>query len=132
MKDFKDVTNGECVYIENSTIARVMGKVKILLKFTSGKLLSLSNVLNVSSLHRNLVSNILLNKAGLKIVVGDDKVVISHNGIFVGKRYLNGSLFVLNLASETMNENSSSSAYIAKYVDLWDGRLGHVNFTSIK
>ena len=69
MKDFKDVTNDECVYIENSTIARVMGKVKILLKFTSGKLLSLSNVLNVSSLHRNLVSNILLNKAGLKIVV---------------------------------------------------------------
>ena len=56
-------------------------------------------------LHRNLVSIILLNKAGLKTIIGDDKViVISCNGVFVSKEYLNGSLFVLNLASETMNE----------------------------
>ena len=68
----------------------------------------------------------------MKTVVGDEKVVISHNGIFVAKGYLNGSLFVLNLASETMNENASSSAYIAKFVDLWHCRLGHVNFASIK
>jgi len=132
IQHFKDVTNGECVYIGNSAIARVMGKRKILLKFTSAKLLSLSNVLYVPSLQRNLVSGIFPNKARLKTVVGDDKVIISHNGVFVRKGYLNGSLFVVNHASETMNENASSSAYIAEYVDLGHGRLRHVTFAPIK
>ena len=68
----------------NFTTATVMGKWKIPLKFASGKLLSLSNVLYVSFLHRSLVPGILLNKAGMKTVVGDDKVVISHNDAFVG------------------------------------------------
>ena len=90
----------------NSTTTRVMGKGKILLKFTSGKLLSLSNVLYVPSLYRNLISNILVNKAGLKTIVRDDKVVISHNRVFVGKGYLNESLFVLNLASEIIDGNA--------------------------
>ena len=75
-------------------------------------------MLYVSFLHKNLVSDRLLNKAVLKTVVGDDKVVISHNGVFVGKGYLNGRLFVLNLASDTINENASSSTYIVESVDL--------------
>ena len=132
MQDFKDVTDGECVYMRNSTTARVMGKGNILLKFTSEKLLSLSNVLYVPSLRRNLVSGILLDKARLKTVVGNDRVVISHNGVFVGKGYLNGILFVLDLTSETMNENALSSTYVAKYLDFWHGKLGHINFASIK
>ena len=49
-----------------------------------------------------------LNKAGLKIVVEDDKVVISHKGVFLGKGYLNGSLFALSLASENLNGNASA------------------------
>ena len=92
MQNFEDVAYGECVYMGNSTTARVMGKGKILLKFTSGKLRSLSNVLYVPPLHRNLVSGILLNNSGLKTVVEDDKVGISRNGVFVGKGYLNGSV----------------------------------------
>ena len=71
--------------MENSTTARVMGKWKILLKFTFSKLLSLSNVLYVLSLCRNLVSGILLNKAGLKTIVRHDRVVISRNKVFIGK-----------------------------------------------
>ena len=78
-------------------------------------------------LRRNFVYAILLNKAGLKTVVRDDKVLISRNGFFVGKGYLNGSLFVLNLTYEILNGNASTSAYITESVDLWCGRLGHVN-----
>ena len=118
MQDFNDVTDGECVYLGNPTSARVMGEGKILIKFTYGKLLSLSNALYVHSLCKTLVSGILLNKVGVKTIVGDDKIVISHNGVFVGKGYLNGRLFVLNLASETINENASSSTYIVESVDL--------------
>ena len=132
MQDFEDVPDGEYVYVENSTTARVMGKGKILLKSTSSKLLSLRNVLYVSFLCGNLVSCILLNKAALKTVVVHDKVVIAYNEVFVGKGYMNGSLSVLNLISKTLNGNAFTSTYIAVSVDLWHGRLGHVNFASIK
>jgi len=47
---------------------RFKGKRNILLKFTSGKMLSLGNVLFVPSLRRNLVSSTLLDIASLKIV----------------------------------------------------------------
>jgi len=118
MQEFKDVTYGECIYMGNSMTARVMGEEKILVKFSSGKLLSLSNMLYMPSLRRNLVSSVFFNKVGLKTFIGDDKVVISYNEVFVGKWYLNESLFILNLASETMNGNASSSDYIAESVDL--------------
>ncbi|KAK9670368.1 hypothetical protein RND81_13G196800 [Saponaria officinalis] len=61
--DFKDVADGECVYMGNSATAGVNGKGKILLKLSSRKTLSLSNVLYVLTLRRNLVSGALLNKA---------------------------------------------------------------------
>jgi len=79
-----------------------------------------------------LTYGILLSKVELKTVIGDGKVVISHNGVFIGKGYLNGSLFVLNLTSETMNGNASSSAYIVESVNMWHDRLSHVNFSFIK
>lgn len=41
-------------------------------------------------------------------------------------------MFVLNLASEILNGNAFSSAYFAESVDLWQGRLSHVSFASIK
>ena len=63
MQEFEDVVDEEYVYMENSTSARAMGKGKILLKFTCGKL---SNALFMSSLRKNLVSGILLNKVRLK------------------------------------------------------------------
>ena len=36
MQDFKEAY-GECIYMGNSTVARAMGKGKILLKLTSSK-----------------------------------------------------------------------------------------------
>jgi len=89
MHDFKDITDGEYVNKGNSTTTRAMGQEKILLKYTSSKLLSLSNVLYVPSLHRNLVFGIRLKKDELKTIVGHDKVVIFHNGVFIRKRYQN-------------------------------------------
>jgi len=42
-----------------------------------------------------------------------------------------GGFFVLNVASEAINKNASTYAYIAEFVDLLHGRLGHVNYASI-
>ncbi|KAL4029933.1 hypothetical protein IC575_008161 [Cucumis melo] len=114
----------------NLATVGVIGKGKVILKLTSGKTLSLNNVLYVPSLRRNLVFGSLLNRAGLKIVLEGDKVFLTKNREFVGKGYLSNGLFLLNTIS--MNSNPSSSAYVIESVNLWHGRLGHVNFASIR
>ena len=68
MISFDDVADGQCLYISNSATTAIKGKGKVLLKFTSGKMLSLSNILFVPFLHKNLVSTTILDIAGLKIV----------------------------------------------------------------
>ncbi|XP_074302865.1 uncharacterized protein LOC141637055 [Silene latifolia] len=62
--EFEDVADGECVYMGNSSSAVITSKGNIFLKLTSGKTLALNNVLYVPTLRRNLVSSVLLNKAG--------------------------------------------------------------------
>jgi len=64
---------------------RFKGRRNVLFKFTSGKMLSLSNVLFVSFLRRNLVSSTLLDIASLKIVQEASKVVIMRNGTLLGR-----------------------------------------------
>ncbi|KAK4391846.1 Retrovirus-related Pol polyprotein from transposon TNT 1-94 [Sesamum angolense] len=71
--EFHEASDGECVFMGNSATAGVMGKGKVLLKLTSGKILALLDVLYVPSLRRNLISGSLLNKVGLKIVLESDK-----------------------------------------------------------
>ena len=39
--------------------------------------------------------------------------------------------FVLNVASDAVNGNASTFAYIDESVDLWHSRLGHVNYALI-
>ena len=69
---------------------RFKGKGKVLLKFISGKMLSLSNVLFVPSLRRNLVSSTLLDIASLKIVQEAGEVVIMRNGTLLGRGIIVG------------------------------------------
>ncbi|TYK16589.1 ty1-copia retrotransposon protein [Cucumis melo var. makuwa] len=116
LHDYEDTADGECVFMGNSATAGVIGKGTVILKLTSGKTLSLSNVLYVPSLRRNLVSGSLLNPARLKIVLEGDKVFLTKNGDFVGKGYLSNGLFVLNTIS--MNANASSSAYLIESANL--------------
>ena len=75
----------------------VFGKGKVLLKLTSGKTLSLSDVLHVPKIHRNLLSVFLLGKAGVKMTFECDKLVLTKNGVFVGKGYASQGLFMLNV-----------------------------------
>nr|GEY64005.1 hypothetical protein [Tanacetum cinerariifolium] len=72
---FEEVTDGGQVYIGNNGTARVVGNGKVFLKFTSGKILALNNVLYVPSLRRNMVSGSLLVRAGLKVTLEGDKVL---------------------------------------------------------
>ena len=69
----------------NSIIAHVLGIGNVGLKFTSGSILTLTNVFYVPEVRKNLVSSGLLNKFGFKLVFEADKFVLSKGGLFVGK-----------------------------------------------
>ncbi|KAI3755706.1 hypothetical protein L1987_55512 [Smallanthus sonchifolius] len=117
----------------NSATAEVKGEGNVVLKMTSGKELTLSNVLYVPEIRKNLVSGWQLNKFGFKMVIESDKVVLTKNGLYVGKGYALNGMFKLNvMVVNGMNNNATSSAYLLESSNVWHGRLGHVNFNSIR
>ncbi|XP_062118580.1 large ribosomal subunit protein eL21x/eL21w-like [Humulus lupulus] len=63
---------------------------------TSGKELTLNNVLYVPEIRKNLVSGSLLNKHGFCIVFESEKVVMTKSGMYVGRGYVTEGLFELN------------------------------------
>ena len=122
---YTNVRDGEeYVYLGDSNTTSVLGKGKVLLKLTSGKTLTLSDVLFVPSIKVNLIYVALLGKVGVKVSFESDKIVMTKNNVFVRKEYCDQGLFVLNIL-EIISE--SSSAYIVDSYDMWHVRLGHVN-----
>ena len=84
---------GEKLFMGNSATSDIRGQGKVILKMTSGKSLTLNNVLYVPEIRKNLVSGSLLNKHGFRMVFESDKVILSKSGMFVGKGYVcNGCL----------------------------------------
>ena len=82
---FKLSDGEEQVYLGDSHSIPVMGKGKILLKLTSGKIFSMKNVLNIPNIRYNLISYFYLGRVGVKVSFEWDKIVMTKNGVFVGK-----------------------------------------------
>ncbi|KAB2634313.1 DNA polymerase zeta catalytic subunit-like [Pyrus ussuriensis x Pyrus communis] len=78
---YQSVDGGENLYMGNATASAVAGKGKMTLKLTSGKELSLTNVLHVPDIRKNLISGSLLSNKGFKIVFESDKFVITKDMI---------------------------------------------------
>nr|GEU79513.1 hypothetical protein [Tanacetum cinerariifolium] len=72
------------------------------LKFSSGKIILLFNILHVPNIRKNLVSSSVLNNCGYKQVIESNKFVLSKHA-FMSTSKLNDSI-------------------------LWHARLGHVHF----
>ncbi|XP_026396641.1 uncharacterized protein LOC113291307 [Papaver somniferum] len=70
---------GEDVIYANRLPSKVHGKGTVELKFTSRKIVTLTNVLHVPYICKNLVSRVLVNKAGFEVKFGSDKFVLSKN-----------------------------------------------------
>ena len=64
---FEQTENGEEVYMGNSTTSEIKRQRKVL-KMTSEKELTLTNVLYVLEIRKNLVPGSLLNSHGLRLV----------------------------------------------------------------
>ena len=71
----------------NHDKAKVLGKGTVEVKMSSGKVMILTNVFHVPKIKKNLASANLLCKSGVKAVLESDKLILSKNGIFVGKGY---------------------------------------------
>ncbi|CAM8986525.1 unnamed protein product [Rhodiola kirilowii] len=117
------------VYLGDASALQVAGIGDVALKLSSGRVLTLTKVLFVPNMCRNLISSALLMKAGFKQTFDAGKLVITKNGAYVAKAFCTGNLFVLDVESEM---NASASSYIVCSLDKWHGRLGHLNVNSIK
>jgi GAG-pre-integrase domain len=143
---YKPVDSDEQLYMGNSSSSKVEGLGSVVLKMTSEKELVLKDVMHVPEIRKNLISGSLLVKKGFCLVFQADKVVLKHQGMYVGRGYLYNGLFKMNVmtkvpaspgvtkvpASPGINEMNTTSAYMIESSTLWHGRLGHVNFGTLR
>ena len=82
----------------NSVISKVEGKEKVILKWTSGKELTLNDMLHAPDIRKNLISELILSKKEFRMIFESDKFVLTKSGMYVGKGYLVDGLFKANVA----------------------------------
>ncbi|KAL0286951.1 UNVERIFIED_CONTAM: Retrovirus-related Pol polyprotein from transposon TNT 1-94 [Sesamum angustifolium] len=92
-KVFQPVDDSSVLHMENESSAPIVGVGSIVLEFTSGKTISLSNVLYVPKLCKNLVSSPVLNKCGFRQVFESDKYILSKSGVFADFGYYNNAIY---------------------------------------
>nr|GEY02098.1 zinc finger, CCHC-type [Tanacetum cinerariifolium] len=68
-QQFMSLNDGSILHIGNVSTALVHGRDCVDLKFSSGKIVSLFNVLHVPNMRKNLVSSSVLNNCGYKQVI---------------------------------------------------------------
>ena len=69
----------------NSPSSKVEGQGKVVLKMTSGKKVTLNDVLHVLEIRKNLVSVSLLSKKGFKLVFVSNNFILTKKWDVCGK-----------------------------------------------
>ena len=116
------------VLMGNHNKVKILGKGIVEVKMSSGKMMILTNAFHVPDIKKNLVSANLLCKSGVKAIRESDKLILSKNGIFVGKGYATNDMYKLSI----INKEVFGCAYIVDSSYLWHARLGHLNFKYLK
>ena len=133
---YHNIDNGEQLFMGNFSSSKVEGQGKVVLKMTSVKELTINDVLHVPKIRKNLVSGSLLSKKGFKLVFVSDNFILTKNGMYVGKGYMRNELFKMNVMTnvppiKNINKNTSS-ADMLESSNVWHGRLGHVNYDTLR
>ena len=134
---YQNIDNGEQLFMGNSSSSKVEGQGKVVLKMTSSNELTLNDVLHVPEIGKNLMSGSLLSKKGFKLVFVSDNFILTKNGMYVGKGYMSNGLFKMNVMTvvphtKINNNENTSSAYMLESSNVWHGRLGHVNYDTLR
>ena len=117
----------------NDGRSKVLGIGNVEIVFASGKRVTLTNVFHVSKMNRNLASEDLLGKPGIKSVFESGKLILSHNGMFVSKGYSSAGMVKLCTNDNvSINNKSVSSTYIVDSITLWHGRLAYIGIGTMK
>ncbi|XP_030495093.1 uncharacterized protein LOC115710880 [Cannabis sativa] len=86
-KTFEESKGNHEIQMGNEVKSKVLGKGTINVFFTSGKKVTLVNVLYVPDMNRNLISGDLLGKPGIKAVYESGKLILTKSNVFLGKGY---------------------------------------------
>ena len=104
--------------LKDDSTRELKGTARIDLRMTSGKVLTLQDVLHVPSLWRNLISESSFFRAGYRIVKESNKFIISKSNIFFGKDFVCDGLFRLNVINPSDNKISISIALNIESFDI--------------
>ena len=126
---FESTENREKVYMGNPTTSEIKCQGKVILKMISGNELTLTNVLYVLKIQKNLVSVSLLNNHGFRLVFESNKFLLSESGMYVRKGYMSDGMWKVNVISIIKSDMNKASTFasILESSNIWHGRLGHVN-----
>nr|GMC48077.1 Retrovirus-related Pol polyprotein from transposon TNT 1-94 [Ipomoea batatas] len=80
-KSYKNLEDGPSLYMGNDSMVKVKGIGQVELLLTSGKKLTLTDVYHAPDVRKNLISGIVLNKCGFKLVFEVDRFILSKAGI---------------------------------------------------
>ena len=83
------------------------------------------------------MSGSLSSKMGFKLVFVLDNFILTKNGMYVGKGYMSNRLFKMNAMTvvpptKNINNKNTFSAYMLESSNVWHGRLGHVNYDTLR
>nr|GEU49723.1 zinc finger, CCHC-type [Tanacetum cinerariifolium]GEU75468.1 zinc finger, CCHC-type [Tanacetum cinerariifolium] len=126
-KTYELLDDRSILHIGNESTALVHGHGCVNLKFSSGKIVSLFNVLHVPNIRKNLVSSSVLNNYGYKQVIEYNKFVLSKHIVFIGFDYLSNRMFRLNIVNDNIALSFMSTSKLNDSI-IWHARLGHVYF----
>ncbi|GJU30794.1 zinc finger, CCHC-type containing protein [Tanacetum coccineum] len=126
-KTYESLNDGSILHMGNESTALVHGRGCVDLRFSSGKIVLLFNVLHVPNIRKNLVSSSVLNNCGYKQVIESNKFVLSKHGVFIGFGYLSNHMFRLNIVNDNIGSAFMSTSKLNDSI-LWHARLGHVHF----
>nr|GEZ38423.1 zinc finger, CCHC-type [Tanacetum cinerariifolium] len=105
-KTYESLDDGYILHIGNESTTLIHGHGCVDLSFSSGKIVSLFNVLHVPNIRNNLVSSGVLNNCGYKQVIESNEFLLSKHA-FTSTSKLNDLI-------------------------LWHARLGHVHFKKMQ
>ncbi|GJX57624.1 zinc finger, CCHC-type containing protein [Tanacetum coccineum] len=124
-KTYEPVEDGSVLYMGDDHFAPVHGKGSVVLEFSSGKSITLFNVLYVPKLRKNLISGPVLNKCGYKQVYESDKYILSKSGVFVGFGYYNNGIIHETTAPYIPQQNGVDERKIRSLKEMVNSMLSY-------